>query len=155
MVHITHTHTLSLTRLTHQRWTPALPKPTPAYVLARCIADLASVSSGSFTDLCYTTQPMTVVYRPVDPLPPEVLANDPEGMEGPEVRDGVASLVGGAVGGIGWAWHPLAVRQGRVGLQGVAEHVKSTVHSHVSGHPLDVEWVHQPQQRPDATVTNP
>ena len=35
----------------YHKWTPALPKPTPANTLARCISDRASRSSGLFTAL--------------------------------------------------------------------------------------------------------
>lgn len=37
---------------THQRWTPALPKPMPAKALARCMLALASRSSGFLMALC-------------------------------------------------------------------------------------------------------
>lgn len=42
-------------------------------------------------------------------------------MAGPNVTDGVAALVGGAVEGVGWAGAPLVVGQRGVRLQSVTE----------------------------------
>ena len=53
-------------------------------------------------------------------LPFEVLADDPECMERPNVRDRIAPLVGGAVGGVSGAWHPVLIWQGSIRLQGMA-----------------------------------
>lgn len=44
---------------------------------------------------------------------------------GPDVADGVASLVGGAGDGVGGAGTPLVVREGGVRLQGVTAANKS------------------------------
>ena len=53
-------------------------------------------------------------------VPLEVFPYDGEGMLGPYVRDGIASLVGGSVDGIGWAGRPLVIRQGCEGFQCMA-----------------------------------
>ena len=60
---------------------------------------------------------MGIVYS----LPLEVGPNHSECMNRPDVRDGVASLVGGAEDGILGAWCPLLVGKGCVGLQSMAE----------------------------------
>lgn len=54
-------------------------------------------------------------------LPFHELGHDVEGVASPDVTDGVAALVGGAVDGVGGAGGPLVVGQRRVGLQGVTE----------------------------------
>ena len=41
----------SLEKNSYHKWTPALPKPIPANTLAKCISDLAFISSGFSTDL--------------------------------------------------------------------------------------------------------
>ena len=53
-------------------------------------------------------------------LPLEVGPYHPERMYRPDVRDGVASLVGGAVDGVLGAWCPLLIRKRCVGLQSMA-----------------------------------
>lgn len=53
-------------------------------------------------------------------LPFHVFGDHVESVSGPDVTDGVAALVGGAVDGVGRAGLSHVVGQGGVGLQGVA-----------------------------------
>lgn len=59
-------------------------------------------------------------------LPFHVLGNHVEGVAGPDVTDGVAALVGGAVDGVGGAGAPLIVGQSGVRLQSMTEAKKKT-----------------------------
>lgn len=54
-------------------------------------------------------------------LPLHVLGDHVECVAGPDVADGVAALVGGAVDGVGGAGAPLVVGQSGVRLQSVTE----------------------------------
>lgn len=62
-------------------------------------------------------------------IPSEVLADYPEGVEGPQVGYGVAALVGGAVGRVRGAWQAVLVGQGSIGLQGMACEATQHVHT--------------------------
>ena len=53
-------------------------------------------------------------------LPLEVLPYDGQGMLGPDVRDGIAALIGWSIDGICGLWSPLIVWQGCEGLQCMA-----------------------------------
>ena len=72
-------------------------------------------------------------------LPLEVGPYHPERMYRPDVRDGVASLVGGAVDGVLGAWCPLLIRKRCVGLQGMAGRGVNK-----SGHAYTVSGTHIP-----------
>lgn len=68
---------------------------------------------------------------PLGDVPLQILGNDPQRMDCPDVADGVAALVGWPSDGAGRAGAPHVVGEGRVGLQGVAdeEYLKYTVES--------------------------
>lgn len=57
--------------------------------------------------------------------PLEELLHDPEGVLGPDVRDGIAALICGPEEGVGRPGRPLRVVNSRERLQGVAEDVKA------------------------------
>lgn len=68
---------------------------------------------------------------PPGDIPLQVLSNDPQRVDCPNVTDGVAALVGWPTDGICRAGAPHVVREGSVGLQGVTnkEYLKHTVES--------------------------
>ena len=72
-------------------------------------------------------------------LPLEVGSYHPERMYRPDVRDGVASLVGGAVDGVLRVWCPLLIRKRCVGLQSMAGRGVNK-----SGHAYIVSGTHIP-----------
>lgn len=59
-------------------------------------------------------------------LPFHVLGDHVEGVAGPDIANGVAALVGGAVDGVGGAGAPLVVGQSGVRLQSMTEENKNT-----------------------------
>lgn len=54
-------------------------------------------------------------------LPFQVLGDNSQSVQSPDIADGVAALVGGAVDGVGRAGTALVVREGSVRFQGMAD----------------------------------
>ena len=53
-------------------------------------------------------------------LPLKELLEHPKGVARPDITDGVATLVGWSVLGVGWSWFALIVWDGSVRLQSMA-----------------------------------
>lgn len=69
-----------------------------------------------------------LVLAPRGDIPLQILSDDPQGLDCPDVAYRVAALVGWPGDGVGRAWAPHVVGKGRVGLQSMAnkKHFKGT-----------------------------
>ena len=92
-------------------------------MLAKCIADLASISHESLTDLL-THEDCNINNNKHPNLPFEILPHDVKSFKCPYVRYWVASLVGRSVKWVTRAGFPLIKGEGGVRLEGMA--IKST-----------------------------
>ena len=84
--------------------------------------------------------------------PLEVFLDDPQGVFGPDIRYGVAALVGGAVEWVGGARGPLGVVDGGVRLEGVAEDIETGESRHSLWHVKRVEGIHETKKGAEGAV---
>ena len=80
----------------------------------------------------------------------EIFSDCMQGLSGPDVRDGIAALIGWSVlRGCG-SWRPLIVFNCCEGLQSMTENIKPRVSSHSLRHVQCVQWIYDTEKRSEA-----